>query len=83
VDKMEPQNLTYSQVASYDQVSVFHHHKHARRKRTRQIIQTQNMLEVAIHSTKYLQKIEFSDQVATRDNNLNYIKRNANSMEVG
>jgi hypothetical protein len=41
------------------------------------------MLGVAIHSTKYLQNIEFSDQVATRDNNMSYIKRNENSMEAG
>jgi hypothetical protein len=47
------------------------------------ITQTQTMLEVAIHSTKYLQNIEFLDQTSTKDNKMNYIKRKANSMEVG
>jgi hypothetical protein len=47
------------------------------------ITQTQSMLEVAIHSTKYLQNIVFSDQTSTKDNKVNYIKRKANSMEAG
>jgi hypothetical protein len=46
------------------------------------ITQTQSMLEVAIHSTKYLQNIEFSDRTSTKDNKVNYIKRKANSMEA-
>jgi hypothetical protein len=54
-DQMEPQNLIYSRAAIYDQVPAFHHHIQAGRKRTGQRIQTQNMMEVAIHSTKYLQ----------------------------
>jgi hypothetical protein len=41
------------------------------------------MLEVANHSTKYLQNIEFPDQTSTKDNKMNYIKRKANSMEAG
>jgi hypothetical protein len=40
------------------------------------------MLEEAIHSTKYLQNIEFFDQKSTKDNKVNYIKRKANSMEA-
>jgi hypothetical protein len=54
-DQMEPQNLIYSRAASYDQVPTFHRHNQAGRKRIGQKIQTQCMLEVAIHSTKYLQ----------------------------
>jgi acid phosphatase class B len=46
------------------------------------ITQTQSMLEEAIHSTKYLQNIEFSDRKSTKDNKVNYIKRKANSMEA-
>jgi hypothetical protein len=53
-DQMEHHNLTYSRAVSYDQVAASHHY--AGRKRTRQKIQTQNRLEVAIHSMKYLQR---------------------------
>jgi hypothetical protein len=45
--------------------------------------QTQTMLEVAIHSTKYLQDIEFPDRTLTKDNKMNYIKRKAKSREAG
>jgi hypothetical protein len=79
---MELQNLTYSQAASYDQILAFHHHIQAGRKRTRKN-NSNTKLEVAVHSMKYLQNIEFSDQTATRDNNVNYIKRKANSIEAG
>jgi hypothetical protein len=47
------------------------------------ITQTQTMLEVAIHSTKYLQDIDFLDPTSTKDNKMNYIKRKANSREAG
>jgi hypothetical protein len=47
------------------------------------ITQTQTMLEVAIHSTKYLQNIEFLDRTSTKDNKMNHIKRKDNSMKAG
>jgi hypothetical protein len=47
------------------------------------ITQTRTMLEVAIHSTKYLQNIEFPDRTSAKDNRINYIKRKANSMKAG
>jgi hypothetical protein len=47
------------------------------------ITQTQTMLEVAIHSTKYLQSIEFPDRTSAKYSKMNYIKRKANSTEAG
>jgi hypothetical protein len=46
------------------------------------ITQIQYLLEVAIHSTKYLQNIEFPDRTSTNDSKMNYIRRKANSTEV-
>jgi hypothetical protein len=53
---MEPQNLTYSQAANYDQNPASHHHNYVGRKKDKEKIQTQYMLEVAIHNTEYLQR---------------------------
>jgi hypothetical protein len=47
------------------------------------ITQTRTMLEVVIHSTKYLQNIEFPDRTSAKDNKINCIKRKANSMKAG
>jgi hypothetical protein len=46
------------------------------------ITQTRTMLEVEIHSTKHLQNIEFPDRTSAKDNKINYIKSNSNSMKA-